>query len=381
MYKRRILVTIAVVALFCGKISCTQKEKPPEEPPYPVRTEVIEGVKVITNPDYPRDGREVYAFEEEVNIGVEEGDENYMLNYPHDIKISDDGFIYVMDWQDDHIQVYDEDGKYVRIAANKGRGPGEFETPAFFDFLANGNMVLMDGRHRRVSILDKEGTYLDGFRVEGFTSDLIVDAQDRLYFARVSTEEINVVGVAQEIEEKLSILSTDLKGQPLFEHGGFRGKKKRVTRSKSGSSSVMAFRYAPLTAWTVGRDGKLYAGYNESYQLSVYDPGGDLSFKFGRDFTPVRIMSRNGQSVLGNWPAFDPYIIFDDEGNLWLWHYTGKEEEEGRYEHDVFSPDGIYIRQVVVPHRIRRIKNGKAYCIVRNEEGFRFIKRFRFVQK
>jgi hypothetical protein len=39
------------------------------------------------------------------------------------------------------------------------------------------------------------------------------------------------------------------------------------------------------------------------------------------------------------------------------------------------------MKQVVVPHRIHRIKNGKAYCIVRNEEGFYFIKRFRFIPK
>ena len=77
---------------------------------------------------------------------------------------------------------------------------------------------------------------------------------------------------------------------------------------------------------------------------------------------------------------FSPSIIFDEEGNLWLWHYTGKEEQEGMYMHDVFSPDGIYIKQVVVPHRIHRIKNGKAYCIVINEEDFRFIKRFRFIK-
>ncbi len=380
MHKQRPLVTPFIVVAIFLFVSCAKKEKATEEPAYPIRTEIVDGIKVFTNPDYPRDGRQVYGFEEEINIGVEEGDENYMLHYPHDIKVSDDGFIYVMDWKENYLRVYDKDGKYVRTVASKGRGPGEFESPAFFDFLSNGNNVLMDSRHRRVSIIDEKGTYIDGFRLEGYTSDLVVDAQDRLYYARVSGEEVNVIGVAQEIEERLSVFSSDLKGQDLFKHGDFRGKKVIITKTKTGSSSLSSPRYGHLTGWTVGKDGRLYAGHNENYQLSVYTPEGELAFKFGRDFTPVKYMSRNGKSSLGYWSAFAPSIIFDDEGNLWLWHYPGKEEQEGMYEFDVFSPDGIYIKQVVVPHRIHRIKNGKAYCIVINEEEFRFIKRFRFIQ-
>lgn len=379
MHNQKIIIIIIAGIIF-SIASCADKKKSKEESTYPVQTEIVDGVKVITNPDYPRDGRQVYGFEEEVNIGVEEGDENYMLHYPHDIKVSDGGFIYVMDWKEDYLRVYDKDGKYVRTVASKGRGPGEFESPAYFDFLSDGNIVLMDSRHRRVMILDEKRTYIDGFRLEGFTSDLVVDAQGRLYFARVSAEEVNVIGVAQEIEERLSVFSSDLKGQNLFKYGEFRGKKRITTRTRSGGSMATAFPYAPITAWTVDKSGKLYAGYNEKYQLSVYTPDGELAFKFGRDFTPVKMMSKNGESSLGYWPAFAPSILFDDEGNLWLWHYTGKEEQEGMYMHDVFSPDGIYIKQVVVPHRIHRIKNGKAYCIVINEEGFRFIKRFRFVQ-
>jgi hypothetical protein len=135
--------------------------------------------------------------------------------------------------------------------------------------------------------------------------------------------------------------------------------------------------YAHTTVWTVDDEGKLYVGYNEKYRLNVYDPDGELIFGFGRDFMPIKYENYRGGANPEFWSAFSRYLIFDDESNLWLWHHTGKEEEEG-YEYDVFSPDGIYIRQVVVPRRIHRIKNGKAYCIVRNEEGFSFIKRFHF---
>jgi len=48
--------------------------KPPE---YLVKIEIVDNIKVITNPDYPRDGIVKYDLVEELNIGIEEGDEDY----------------------------------------------------------------------------------------------------------------------------------------------------------------------------------------------------------------------------------------------------------------------------------------------------------------
>ena len=45
--------------------------------------------------------------------------------------------------------------------------------------------------------------------------------------------------------------------------------------------------------------------------------------------------------------------------------------------YDVFSPEGIYLKQVKLGQRIARFKNGKAYAIVRSESEDVSIKRFR----
>jgi hypothetical protein len=87
--------------------------------------------------------------------------------------------------------------------------------------------------------------------------------------------------------------------------------------------------------------------------------------------------SREGnENYMLSWP-YD--IEVDEGGNLWLRQYVS-EEEEG-YKFDIFSPEGIYLKQVVVPHPIDEIKNGKFYCIARTEEDFRIVKRFRLVSK
>lgn len=365
-------IFVAIVLL--GPVACSKKEATPTEPPYPVRPEVIDGVEVITNPDYPRDGRQVFELEEELNIGVIEGDEHYLLSAPQDVKVAENGDIYVLDWRDALILVYDRDGKYVRTAAHRGRGPGEFEIPAYFDFLSDGRMVLFDAKNRQISILDQEGAYVSGFKVEGFCSDMKVDGEDHLYFVRITTPEVNVVGVTQIIERKMDLFCTELDGRMLHDYGLFRGDKISYTRMKTGSMSGSS-PYAHTTAWTVDAEGRLIAGYNENYQLSVYDPDGELMFKFGRDFTPIKYLEYKGGANPEYWSAFSQWMFFDDAGNLWLWHYSGREEEEG-YEYDVFSSAGIYLRQVVVPRRIYRIKGGKIYSIIRDEEDYRFVKCF-----
>jgi hypothetical protein len=377
MRVKGILLVIFVVILFISTIGCAKKEKPADEPAYPVRTEVIDGVEVFISPDYPRDGRVDYTFEEELNIGVEEGDEYYQLYRPHDIKVADNGDIYVIDWRENHLRVYDGDGKYLRTVAKKGRGPGEFESPASFDFLSDGKIVLLDGRNRQISILDKSGMYQSGFKVEGYCKNLTVDGQDQLFLEKTLPKEVNVIGVTQVIEDKMNVYCADLDGRMLHDYGIFRGVKQNYTRTRQGSMSSMS-PFAHTTVWIVDEEGRLYIGYNENYRLDVYDPDGELIFGFGREFTPIKNENYKGGAGPEFLSAFAQHLFFDDESNLWLWRRTGKEEEEKEgYEYDVFSPGGIYVKQVVVPRRIHRIKNGKAYCIIRNEEDFYFIKCFK----
>jgi len=109
-----------------------------KQPEYQLKIETINGVKVITNPAYPREGKISCQLVEELSIGIEEGDENYILNRPGDLKVSDYGTIYILDWGDVNIKVYNKNGRYVRTIGRKGQGPGEFDTPCEFDIGSDG---------------------------------------------------------------------------------------------------------------------------------------------------------------------------------------------------------------------------------------------------
>jgi len=350
---------------------------------------MIEGLKVITNPDYPRDGVFQLDLEEDLSIGVEEGDEKYMLNMPQEIQVTDDGTIYVMDWGDTCIKAYDSEGEYLRTIGREGVGPGEFSTPVYMDISSDGRIFLMDGRNQRVVVFDIDGNYLGGFRVMGFHSKMRADRLNRLYFQRQTRgEEVKVLNSWQELDVDTVVNRTEENGENLFPFGPFTGEKDRIMKMAAGGTMSLSSSFK--VTWDVDKEGHLYQGFNDEYAIHVFNPDGKKVLTFGREYTPVKNPRSKGRAGPQRYmPAYAPRWLLDEEGNLWIEICTEEEEKKEDEDspdeeekpkpvaYDVFSSQGDYLRQVVLPNRIYHFKNGKVYSIVTTEEGFRIVKRFK----
>jgi len=348
-------------------------------------------VKVVNNPDFPRDGKITYEMRAEISIGLEEGDENYILNRPFDVKVAENGTIYILDWGDVTIKVYDKFGKFQRTVGRKGQGPGEFDVPVYFDLSSDGKIYIMDSRLRRVAILDTLGKFISGFRLEdGYHSEMKTDRNNHLYFQKSITLDV------EDINSTISIHRFSSDGKELQNFGEFINEKQISVRTGKESSMSIGSRDMPTTAWSNDFSGRLYEGYNENYQMNVHDPKGKLAFRFGREFTPVpntvqRIdnpdwtaeQKRLFEKYLANLPKYKPAfkrkLVFDEEGNVWVNIYHSLDFEGSIY--DVFSPEGIYLKQVSVDYPIYEFKGGKAYSITTTEDEFRVVKRFSLVEK
>jgi len=365
----------AVVPFLLGMFLAASAAFPGHQKAYPVVTSVQDGVKTITNPDYPRDGRFIAKLIEEMSCGEEAQPDAAMLNKPLDLKVDDQGRVYVMDWGDMHIKVYDPQGRFLRTISRKGQGPGEFGTPAFFTLMMDGRICILDGGQRRVTFLSDEGQYLSSFPFEGFFRSLSVDGQDRLYLAKWgSAEEPKLSTESREIPYITSIFRTDDSGKDMVHLTDFLGET-MVMKAMSGGS-VMGSGGLYMIIWNVSRHGKLYGGFNETCRLSAYGMDGKIEFTFGREFTPLKNPRYTGQvGQKKTLPALARTIVFDEEDNLWL--ELHRSEEAKGYTYDVFSPEGIYLKQVKMDQRIYQFKNDKIYSLVRPEDGYPSIKRFR----
>ena len=368
----RFLKLIMILTLILGGFSCSDKESD-----YPAIIDVLDGVKVVSNPDYPRDGHIEYDFEEELSIGGDVDDEDYIFHRPQDLKVAGDGTIFVMDWGNSTLKLYNQEGQYIRTIGGRGQGPNEFGQLIYFSLGTDGNAYVMDSVGHRVAILDTNGEYLGGFRIEeGFLTDIATDLNNNIFLG---------LRLREEDYEWLTIRRYDPKGEGMVDYGEFelvQPKIKKVKTDYGISTTVSTSRVAATTVWKVNAEGMLYTAYGDSYQVSVYDMAADLVLKFGREYTPnsIKIGERSVSSQeVGVFNVVTRRWFFDEKNNVWIEFFREYEPEEIVY--DVFSPEGIYLKQVTVPHRILQMFEGKAFSLVRDENDFVAAKRFRLVEK
>ena len=375
---KKIWIICLTMMLVLG--ACFKKGQQEAGKEYPIREELVGEVKTITNPDYPRDGVFQYAFIEEISIGSNDPNEESVLNRPVSLKVDPAGRIYVFDLGDIDIKVFDPDGTHAGTIGGQGQGPGEFSSAVKFDITEAGQFLIFDGMSLRIMILDSTGHEISSFKVEGYGRDIAHGPNNDIYFSRSILPEVNVIGEERIIQQRKHLYRVDMEGNLLHDFGEMPGIKSRLKVTSKTTSTSVTSPDAYTTIWTVSPQGILFTGYNENYRIDAYDAEGNLLFKFGRDFTRQKHPGFKPGSVAPEfYPAFySRYYCFDEGGNLWLLQYTEEGVEHSVY--DVFSAEGIYIKQTIVPHRILQIRNHRAYGIVVTEEEFRVVKRFRMVE-
>jgi hypothetical protein len=354
-------LVLMMAALFLGRQS------------YPVQTEVRDGVKTLTNPDFPRDGRYKAKLSEEMSCGGEGGPEAGILNRPIELDVDDLGNVYVMDMGDVNIKVYDSQGRFLRTIGRKGQGPGEFGGLAFFGLISGGRIGILDTMQHRVIVMTTDGRYLSGFPLEGYFRSLAVDGSDNIYLAKWGAvkEPEQLSTEFREVPYVTSLFRTDITGQTLVHLADFLGES--MVMKSMGGGGVMSMGGLFTIVWTVGREGKLLGGFNGDYSLGAHDANGQIDFSFGRKYSPVKNMRFKGMA--GQKKDMPPFraVTIDEEGNVWVELFQAEDAKGDLY--DVFTPDGIYSKQVAIEQRIDRFKTGKIYSIDRPEEGYPSVKR------
>ncbi len=96
--------------LFVG--ACAPKAAGPQ-------VETMGDVTFVHNPATPLHPDRTVVFEEELTFGGDDGPEEAILYRPRTVLVDESDYVYVSDYQDAVIKVFDPDGNYVRTIGRK----------------------------------------------------------------------------------------------------------------------------------------------------------------------------------------------------------------------------------------------------------------------
>ena len=80
-----------------------------------------------------------------------------------EVRVDKKGHFIITDYLGKQVVVFDENGKFLKVMAKEGRGPGEVMLPAAIDIDEKDNIYISDYALRRISIFSPEYKFKDSF--------------------------------------------------------------------------------------------------------------------------------------------------------------------------------------------------------------------------
>jgi hypothetical protein len=329
-------------------------------------TEEAENVTVVRNPMEPM-VEEAIQIDKELSIGSVDGPQEYMFGAVRDLAVLPDGTIYVLDSEEDHIKVYDCDGRYLRTIATPGQGPGELDRP--MAVCISGNRLYATEGARNISVFSLDGEF------------------ER----RISTKEIWALRTMVDSLGRFLIASGVMDPENLHYRFAVYDEDMNLIREIATSPAPDARKgfnpFMPIAYWTMGCDDQIVYGYPKEYELQIFDADGELIKRITKDYDPVAITEDEKKEMGEDYQGpsgltFSDYhsafrrFFCDDEGRIFV--QTWEKAENGKdYIYDVFDPEGRYFTRTVLPTRPHCSLNGKLYTIEEDVDGYHYVKRYR----
>ena len=80
--------------------------------------------------------------------------------WPQGLRFDNKGNVYVSDRDNDRIQVFDPQGRFLRKWGVTGSGDGEFRWPQGLGIDSEGNVYVSDQGNDRIQVFDSQGRFL-----------------------------------------------------------------------------------------------------------------------------------------------------------------------------------------------------------------------------
>jgi hypothetical protein len=369
------VIVLAVMMPFLFQF-CVKKDKS-----LSYKIEMIDGVKVVWN--FREDTAQVFKdidFIEDLSIGHEENDENYMFVYPADIESDTDGNIFILDYRECLIKEYDPHGHFIRQIGRRGQGPGEFQGPYSMVISHQNKIYVGDPGLNKIEEFSLDGDYHQTLKIDLSNFFSVTKNNDFIIGHRTYDEEGNGYSNVDRFDFKNN------QAVPFF------GQRQYWPARIMDDEFTYEFPY--FIRWAIDSEDRVYACSGVKYEISVYDSLGVLLFKFRKDISPIPVSGeelKKISEILDRVPSRPEekenpfranlvypvlkYISIDEKDRVWIEHYQPLWSDRVNKEtiYDVFSSDGIFLFSTKIPGHVYPqlvFRNGYIYALKKDDSGF-----------
>ena len=337
------------------------------------------GIKVVRNPAEPLYGTFAFDLEENLAIGGDPIKEDYYFPKGAAVRPDEKGNLFVADFGNKRVQMYDRAGRFVGTIGRQGQGPGEYQHPHAVLIDESGNLYV--GGASEIVVFGPDGTFKRKISLRTFLSRHAIGPGG------------TIIGTTQPSPRdgwKQQIVQADPEGitfKTIAEYVGDLAKGQKGVVLHWYSYDVG---FSPLSAETFAY------GFSADYRISVADAKGEPVLAFTKDENPLPISGREKEATRKDgyfawygrtyartenpgedsvFPDHRPYFPTmsnamqnDDRGRLYIIRAKSILEREGPSAVDVFSKDGYYLYRMTWRSFPSAIKGGFLYEVREDKE-------------
>lgn len=351
----------------------------------------------------------------EVTIGELDGPEEYLFGSIRSIAVADDGTIHVLDFQAQHVRVFDSLGVYLETLGRRGEGPGEFSEAEAIAVLPDGRLAVRDPENQRVTVFGPGPGQVAEWRYTGSIqtlSPLYTDTRGRTWLLAGDLDRVDAL--------VMEIILLDPEGTPLDTiPTPTSDYEVPVVRAEApGLRMTYGVPFAPRFHWTVHPSGHFLTGLSSDYRIELARDDGVLRIERSQDPVPAadaeRVYQRDVTTGRIRWslpdwewdgpaiPEHKPFfrgLLAGRDGRIWVQLSTEGRPVENAYHdpddpgsfpvtweeeirYDVFEPDGTYLGVVVASEGFSSFpapvfRGGQVWAVSEDEQGVERVVRYR----